>query len=155
MAMFQAVVFKLNEKKYGVDIGYVNSIEKEQKVIQVPNSSTSIKGIVNLRGEVIPVVDLKTKFGLNYEDKEMTEMIIVNHGESKLALEVDVVNEIHNIDADDVVEMPIIAKGDGVDYFERVAKVKNELIILVNPHKLLSEIEAQNVEELIESASEE
>ena len=94
MAMFQAVVFKLNEKKYGVDIGYVNSIEKEQKVIQVPNSSTSIKGIVNLRGEVIPVVDLKTKFGLNYEDKEMTEMIIVNHGESKLALEVDVVNEI-------------------------------------------------------------
>ena len=51
--------------------------------------------------------------------------------------------------------MPTIAKGEGVRYFERVAKVKNELIILVNPHKLLSEIEAQNVEELIESASEE
>ena len=153
MAMFQAVVFKLNEKKYGVDIGYVNSIEKEQKVIQVPNSSTSIKGIVNLRGEVIPVVDLKTKFGLNYADKEITEMIIVNHGETKLGLEVDIVNEIHNIDADDIVEMPIIAKGDGVEYFERVAKDKEDLIIMVNPDKLLSEAEADSVATVVEVTS--
>lgn len=153
MAMFQAVVFKLNEKKYGVDIGFVNSIEKEQKVIKVPNSSTSIKGIVNLRGEVIPVIDLKDKFGLDYEPGENTEMIIVNHGDGKLGLEVDIVNEIHNIDADDIVDLPIIAKGDGVEYFERVAKDKEDLIIMVNPDKLLSDAEADSAAAIVESTS--
>ena len=80
-------------------------------------------------------------------------MIIVNHENSKLALEVDIVNEIHNIDADDVVEMPIIAKGEGVEYFERVAKDKDDLIIMVNPDRLLSEAEADSVATVVESTS--
>ena len=155
MAALQVVVFKINGDKFGVNIDYVNGIEREQKIIAVPNAEESIKGIINLRGEVVPIVDLQSKFVKGYNEKENTELIIINLRNGRMGLEVDKVYEIFDLEKDDLSEMPTIAKGEGVRYFERVAKVKNELIILVNPHKLLSEIEAQNVEELIESASEE
>ena len=155
MAALQVVVFKINGDRFGVNIDYVNGIERELKVMAVPNAEESIKGIINLRGEVVPVVDLQAKFGRGYNEKDNTELIIINLRNGRMALEVDKVYEIFDLEKDDLAEMPTIAKGEGVRYFERVAKVKNELIILVNPHKLLSEIEAQNVEELIESASEE
>lgn len=155
MAALQVVVFKINGDKFGVNIDYVNGIERELKIMAVPNAEESIKGIINLRGEVVPVVDLQAKFGRGYNEKDNTELIIINLRNGRMALEVDKVYEIFDLEKDDLAEMPTIAKGEGVKYFERVAKVKNELIILVNPHKLLSEIEAQNVEELIESASEE
>ena len=155
MAALQVVVFKINGDKFGVNIDYVNGIERELKIMAVPNAEESIKGIINLRGEVVPVVDLQSKFGKGYNEKENTELIIINLRNGRMALEVDKVYEIFDLERDDLADMPTIAKGEGVKYFERVAKVKNELIILVNPHKLLSEVEAQNVEELIESASEE
>ena len=150
----QAVVFKLNEERYGVDINYVNGIEREQTVIRVPNTSSTIKGIINLRGEVIPVINLKAKFGAPYEDKDKTELIIVNLEKGRLALEVDGVDEIHNIDAENIVDMPLIAKGEGVEYFDRIAKVNGKLIIMINPQKLLSEKEADNVELLAENSAE-
>ena len=152
--VFQAVVFKLNEERYGVDINYVNGIEREQTVIRVPNTSSTIKGIINLRGEVIPVINLKAKFGAPYEDKDKTELIIVNLEKGRLALEVDGVDEIHNIDAENIVDMPLIAKGEGVEYFDRIAKVNGKLIIMINPQKLLSEKEADNVELLAENSAE-
>ncbi|MGN0375867.1 MAG: chemotaxis protein CheW [Butyrivibrio sp.] len=152
--VFQAVVFKLNEERYGVDINYVNGIEREQTVIRVPNTSSTIKGIINLRGEVIPVINLKAKFGAPYEDKDKTELIIVNLKKGRLALEVDGVDEIHNIDAENIVDMPLIAKGEGVEYFDRIAKVNGKLIIMINPQKLLSETEADNVELLAENSAE-
>lgn len=155
MAALQVVVFKINGDRFGVNIDYVNGIEREQKIIAVPNAEESVKGIINLRGEVVPIIDLQAKFGKGYNEKSNTEIIIINLMNGRMGLEVDKVYEIFDLEKDDLAEMPTIAKGDGVKYFERVAKVKNELIILVNPHKLLSEIEAQNVEKLMESASEE
>ena len=82
------VVFKVGELLYGVDINLVQSIEKQVKVVPVPNATDYIKGIVNLRNEVIPLYSLKRKFKM--KDEGYTECsIIVNTGEVKLALEVD------------------------------------------------------------------
>lgn len=150
---FQPVVFKLNNEIYGVDIAHVNGIEREQAIIRVPNTSSTIKGIINLRGEVIPVIDLKAKFGAENSTSKDTELIIVNLKTGRLALEVDGVEEIQNIEAANIVDMPAIAKGEGVEYFERIAKVNNQLIIMINPHKLLSETEAGNVEMLAETSA--
>lgn len=149
---FQPVVFKLNKEVYGVDITHVNGIEREQTIIRVPNTSSTIKGIINLRGEVIPVINLKAKFGAECKETKDTELIIVNLASGKLALEVDGVEEIQNIDSANIVDMPSIAKGEGVEYFERIAKVNNQLIIMINPHKLLSEDEAGNVEQLADTS---
>lgn len=87
------VVFKVGNEMYGVDINLVQSIEREIQVVPVPNSMPYIKGIVNLRSEVIPVYSLKKKFGL--VDNGVSEnTIIIDTKNVKLALEVDEVVEI-------------------------------------------------------------
>ena len=154
MAVLQVVVFKINGDRFGINIDYVNGIEREQKIMVVPNAAESVKGIINLRGEVVPVIDLKAKFGRGYNENTNSELIIINLLNGRMALEVDKVFEIYDLEKEDLADMPAIAKGDGVRYFERVAKIKNELIILVHPHKLLTEIESNNINEIIDEAKE-
>lgn len=154
MAFFQPVVFRLDNEKYGMNISYVSGIEYEQTIVRVPNSSKNIKGIINLRGEVIPVLDLRTKFNMpNQTAPEDTELIIVNLPNNKIAIEVDGVEQIHYIDENDIVDMPEIAKS-GAAYFDRVAKVDGKLIIIINPLELLSEEELQAVGELTSEETE-
>ena len=149
MAFFQPVVFRLDNEKYGINISYVSGIEYEQTIVRVPNSSRNIKGIINLRGEVIPVLDLRTKFNMdNLTAPKDAELIIVNLPNNKIAIEVDGVEQIHQIDENDIVDMPEIAKSGGTDYFDRVAKLDGKLIIIINPLELLSEEELQAVNEL-------
>ena len=120
MAFFQPVVFRLDNEKYGIDISYVSGIEYEQTIVRVPNSSRNIKGIINLRGEVIPVLDLRTKFNMdNLTAPKDAELIIVNLPNNKIAIEVDGVEQIHHIDENDIVDMPEIAKSSGAGYFDR------------------------------------
>ena len=155
MAYFQSVVFNFDSEVYGIDINYVNGIEHEQEIVRVPNASKNIKGIINLRGEIIPVVNLRAKFNMaNQTEPEETELIIVNLEDGKMALEVDVVDEIHNIDADSIVEMPIIAKGEGIEYFEKVAKVGDRIIIMINPFRLLTNEESEAAKQLADCTSE-
>lgn len=154
MAFFQPVVFRLDNEKYGMNISYVSGIEYEQTIVRVPNSSRNIKGIINLRGEVIPVLDLRAKFNMpNQTAPEDTELIIVNLPNNKIAIEVDGVEQIHYIDENDIVDMPEIAKS-GAAYFDRVAKVDGKLIIIINPLELLSEEELQAVGELTSEETE-
>ena len=149
MAFFQPVVFRLDNEKYGINISYVSGIEYEQTIVRVPNSSRNIKGIINLRGEVIPVLDLRTKFNMdNLTAPKDAELIIVNLPNNKIAIEVDGVEQIHHIDENDIVDMPEIAKSSGAGYFDRIAKLDGKLIIIINPLELLSEEELQAVNEL-------
>ncbi len=149
MAFFQPVVFRLDNEKYGINISYVSGIEYEQTIVRVPNSSRNIKGIINLRGEVIPVLDLRTKFNMdNLTAPKDAELIIINLPNNKIAIEVDGVEQIHHIDENDIVDMPEIAKSGSADYFDRVAKLDGKLIIIINPLELLSEEELQAVNEL-------
>lgn len=149
MAFFQPVVFRLDNEKYGMNISYVSGIEYEQTIVRVPNSSRNIKGIINLRGEVIPVLDLRAKFNMsNMTTPKDAELIIVNLPNNKIAIEVDGVEQIHHIDENDIVDMPEIAKSSGAGYFDRVAKLDGKLIIIINPLELLSEEELQTVNEL-------
>ena len=151
MAVFQPVVFKLDTELYGIDIAKVNAIEHGQEIVRVPNSSGNIKGIINLRGEVIPVVNMRTKFKISAATAEDPELIIVNTENRKIALEVDDVEEIHNIDADNIVDMPTIAKGEGVKYFDKVAKVDGKLIIMIKPEELLSSEETSIVASIVDN----
>ena len=149
MATFQPKIFNLGEELYGINIIYVSAIEQTQKIVRVPNSSDSIKGIINLRGEVIPVIDLKAKFGLAGTDSSQPELIIVNNNNRKIALEVDGVQNIRHIEDEDIVDMPGVAKGDGVRYFNKVAKAEGRLIIMIEPEYLLTEEESSVVDNLI------
>ena len=115
MSVFQPIVFRLGKEIYGINIAYVNAIEHGQEIVRVPNSSGNIKGIINLRGEIIPVIDLKSKFCM--EDKatdiKTDELIIINLTDNRIALAIDGVEKIYNVTSDDIRKMPSIAKGAG------------------------------------------
>lgn len=145
------VVFGLGNQKFGVDINLVQSIEDRIKIVPVPNTVKYVSGIVNMRGDVIPVFSLKKKFEMDEDSLNKGEnMIIVSLPDMKLALEVDSVLEIGDIDKDKIVEMPLIAKVQGTEYLDRVAEVDGDLIILLDVTKILTEEEADGVKKFAE-----
>ena len=136
------VVFKVGNEMYGVDINLVQSIEREIQVVPVPNSMPYIKGIVNL-------YSLKKKFGL--VDNGVSEnTIIIDTKNVKLALEVDEVVEIGDIEPENIVPMPEIALNAQTQYMPRVAHVDGNLIILLDVTELLSEEEEAVVKQMAE-----
>ena len=137
------VVFLLGKEMYGVDINLVQSIEKDL------NSQSYIKGIVNMRNEVIPVYSLARKFG---KEQEATaeSTIIISSGGLKLALEVDEVLEINDIDESHILPMPSMLVKADTQYLDRVANVDGKLILLLDVEKLLSDDEAEDVKKITE-----
>ena len=113
-----------------------------------------ISGIVNLRGEVIPVMSLKKKFSMDdTAESKGNNTVIVNLPDMKIALEVDEVLEIGELNAEKIVDMPRLAKNEETEYLDRVASVDGDLVILLDINKILSEDEAQGVREFAEQMS--
>ena len=144
------VVFKLGEEYYGVDINAVRGIEKEISIVPVPNSVAYIKGIINLRGEVIPVMNLKKKFNMKNDGVPGGNLIIVKVGEVSIALDVDEVNEIDDIAPENIVDLPSMIKTREVSYFDRVANVGGRLIVLIDIDYLLTQAEQEAVQSMTE-----
>ncbi len=146
------VIFKLNDKMFGVDINKVQGIEKQINIVPVPNSTSYIDGIINLRGEVVPVYDLKKKFGMTYDGRS-ENFIIVRMNGIALALGVDTVLEIDDLPADKVVAMPGMVKKADTMYLDRVANLKDGLVILLDIEKLLTDEETNGVKKLTDDMS--
>lgn len=143
------VVFKLGNQMFGVDIERVQSIEKEIDVVPVPNSMPYISGIVNLRGDVIPVFSLKKKFSMA-EDGICENTIIISLADIKIALEVDTVMEIGDFEADHISKVPEIVLNTDTQYLDRVAESKGKLILLLDVDKLLSLDETEGIKKFTE-----
>ena len=146
------VIFKLNDEMFGVDINKVQGIEKQINIVPVPNSTSYIDGIINLRGEVVPVYDLKKKFGMTYDGRN-ENFIIVRMNGIALALGVDTVLEIDDLPADKVVAMPGMVKKADTMYLDRVANLKDGLVILLDSEKLLTDEETNSVKKLTDDMS--
>ena len=149
MEEMKPVVFKLANENYGVDINLVQGIEKEQQIVRVPNTVSYIKGIINLRGEIIPVYDLRAKFGLPQAADEDKQYIIVRVKSSKIALEVDGVKEIHDVYEKDIFNVPPIVVNNDTRYLQKVIKNEDTLIVLINVDYLLSDEELEKIDEII------
>lgn len=149
MADLKPVVFKLHGEKYGVDINLVNGIEREQKIVEVPNSSGNIKGIINLRGTIVPVYNIARKFGFEDIPLENSQLIITKRGDMLIAIEVEGVDEISDIPSSAISEVPPIIRGGKTAYIKKIAKVGNELLIILDVDALISEEEQKDMEEFI------
>lgn len=148
MEDFKPVVIKLDKELYGLDIKKVQGIEKDQQIVRVPNAASYIKGIMNLRGDVIPVYSLRKKFGLPENTSGEVQYLIVNTNDTLLALEVDSVDEIHSIEGLNVHQVPSIIAGADTRYFEKVLRTPKGLIITIDVDKLLSEEEIEQIEQM-------
>ncbi|MDF2530733.1 MAG: chemotaxis protein CheW [Clostridia bacterium] len=142
MAELQLVVFKLDKEEYGVDIMQVQEISPYQKLTKVPNSPDFVDGIVNLRGDVIPVVSLKKKFRLiESEVTELTRLIVINNGNRRTGFVVDDASEVITISDKDIEEAPPMIVGADRKYIQGVGKLDKRILIILNLHKLLTEEE--------------
>lgn len=144
----QVVSFLVGEEEYGIEILYIHEINKVGQITRVPNVPFFIKGIMNLRGNVIPVVNLREKFGLRskeYDDD--TRIIVVELNQKLVAFIVDSVNQTIRVRKADVEMASDMIDGISKDYIAGVAKFQNRLVILLKlSQKLLKDSEEESGE---------
>jgi len=142
MASLQQVIFKLDNEEYGLEIMKVNGIEKYQEVVKVPNAPVYIEGMINLRGDVLPIYSLRKKFAL--EDKEFdeeTKVIVVFSDDMKIGFVVDSVVEILNIEEESIESAPKLVTGINRKYIKSIAKQEERMIILIDIDLIISDEE--------------
>ena len=128
----------MNQEYYGLPIEKVISIEKIGEITRIPNAPDYIKGVINLRGEVIPVVNLKKK--LNIGDNELntnSRIIVVNEDEMVVGLVVDFSSEVLEIDREDIDKPPETKDNQLIEYISGIGKTSDRLIIILDLLKIL------------------
>jgi purine-binding chemotaxis protein CheW len=128
----QIVVFELAGDHYGLDIGRLFEIIRHQPVTPVPRSPAYVKGVVNLRGRIIPVIDLRTRFGMPpAEPTKETRIVVADISATHVGLMVDSVSEVTVVPADLVEPTPGVATGVDAEFLRGIAKLGNRLILLL------------------------
>jgi len=133
------VTFRLNEEYYGINIQSVENIEKVLPITRIPHTLNYIKGVVNLRGIIVPVVDLRARFDL--EKKPYTDdsrIIIINLEENKIGLLVDSSSEVLQISVDDIDASPNIRNENNNEFIKNIGKKNGRIIMLIDLHKVLN-----------------
>ncbi len=135
----QIVVFTLADERYGLEIASVYEIIRPQPITAVPQSPASVEGVINLRGRIIPVVDLRDRFGLpGSETGAASRIVVCDANGMRVGLMVDGVSEVLMIPADAVEPTPDLAAGTGTDYVRGVAKLDEQMVILLDLDRLFS-----------------
>jgi len=134
----QLAVFSLGEERYAIDIHLIKEIIRPLKITSLPGAPDFIEGVVNLRGEVIPVIDMRKRFDLPPREGMECRMIIVRVEEQWVGIEVDSVSEVVRIPLKDIKAPPKVMGGEGARYIEGVCKHGEELVILLSLDQILS-----------------
>lgn len=152
MQSMKLAIFKLGEEEYGMDIMDVNIIEKYIPTEPIENLPKNLKGIIHLRGDVIPVYSLRRKFGLpDIEPNDDTRYVITTSNGILMAYEVDKMIEIIEFEKDQLFETPSVVKNKDTSYMNSVASADDRLIINLNHDGLLAEDEQEIIETEIKS----
>ncbi len=145
----QLVVFDLAGEAYGIDIAAVESIIKMQAITQLPQSPYYVKGVTDLRGVVLPVIDLRLRFGLeSLEYTRQTRIIIVTMGTLKVGVVVDGVSEVLRVQDDVVGALPPMVGTVDSAFLKGIIRLENRLIILLELSKVLDFEEQKSLAKL-------
>ncbi|WP_054846980.1 chemotaxis protein CheW [Acetivibrio straminisolvens] len=143
------LTFVLGKESYGIEIKNVTEIIGIQPITEVPELPDYIRGIVNLRGKIIPVVDMRLRFKKQFRDyNERTCIIVVNIRNASVGLIVDSVSEVIGIQEEDIVSPPDMNQGLSNKYIKGIAKVESEVKLLLDCNELLSKDEFKNLENI-------
>ncbi len=147
---FQLVTFRLGEELYGVNIMDVKEIVRLQNVRVIPNAPYYVEGIINLRSEIIPIIDLHKRFKIQSatkpEDIEMEGgFIILDIEGSKIGIIIDKVERVVTVKEEDVKEPPQMLSGIGNEYIEGVIREDHGYLIMLNTRKLFNAKELQKI----------
>ncbi|MEW6447573.1 MAG: chemotaxis protein CheW [Bacillota bacterium] len=144
----QVVVFRLDDQTYGLDIAAVSEIIRMEKITHVPRAPEFVEGVINLRGRIIPVIDLRKRFGLaNAEYTRQSRIIIVEIAAVTVGMIVDAVLEVLRIPVDSIEPPPAMVDGVDVAYLRGIALWEGRMIILLDLDKILAKYEKESLEE--------
>ncbi len=146
------LTFNLGKEEYGIEIRHVTEIIGIQNITELPNVPYFVKGVINLRGKVVPVIDIRLRFSFEEREyNERTSIIVVNINQLAVGIIVDTVTEVLDITEDNIEPPPNMNSGTSNRYIKAFGKVGSDVKILLDTEKLLFENEANQIAEMIET----
>jgi purine-binding chemotaxis protein CheW len=144
--ILQLVSFRLGSEEYGVDIAQVQEIIRLVEITHVPRAPRFMEGVINLRGQLIPIIDLRTRFGMQrVAATKSTRIVVTEIAGKRVGMIVDSVSEVLNIPTNHVEEAPDMVAGVGTEYIAGVGKVNDRLIIMLDLAMVISHQEKQEL----------
>ena len=154
--LIKFVTLGIGDERYGIEVGKSREIIARYEIVPLPKTPDFIEGIISLRGDIIPVVDLRKRFEL--EDKERgkdTRIIVVELADFAVGIQVDKVFEVLKLSSDDIEPPPPLVSGLKADYLEGVAEINEHLITILNLDKIFSTSERLLLTDMEDSEEEE
>ncbi len=147
--LLQLVTFSIGEEEFGVDILKVQEIIRTMEITKVPRAPEFVEGVINLRGKVIPIIDLRRRFGLDSREHDKhTRIIVIEINNMIVGFVVDSVSEVLRIPANTVEPPPPVVAGLESEYISGVGKLEDRLLILLDLDRLLSSEERNMIDNL-------
>lgn len=144
----QYVTFLIGSEVYGVEVLRVQEIIGMTRVTQVPNSMHFMKGVINLRGTVVPVVDMRLRFVMDEKDYDnFTVILIVEVKGTMIGMIVDSVSDVVNIPVKDIQDTPHFSVNIRTDYIKGIGRIEEDLVIVLDVDKILSHEEIEKIEQ--------
>lgn len=140
------LTFSLGNEFYGIEIKYVTEIVGMQAITEVPELPVYIRGIINLRGKIIPVMDVRLRFKKTLREyNDRTCIIVVEIGNIAIGLIIDSVSEVMSIPEGDIVPPPEVSKGFGNKFIKGIGKFGSDVKLILDCNKLLNEDETESL----------
>jgi len=138
----KVIVFQLADKEYAIPVSHVKGIEKLMHITRVPKAARYVKGVINLRGVVTPVIDLRERFNLpESENEDTTRIIIIALEDMEVGFVVDSANDVLDIAATSIEQQPEVVGSLEEDFISGVAKLEKRLLILLHLDKVLNPLD--------------
>ncbi|PXW91429.1 purine-binding chemotaxis protein CheW [Streptohalobacillus salinus] len=151
MSTEKFIVFQLKGQEYGASIQQIVSIEKLQDIVSLPQVSDFIEGITKLRGEVIPVIDLKARMDMEKSEKtDQSRMLVALVDGVSVGFIVDAASDVLDIDEEIIEPAPTTIRGVHAHFLNGVAKLEDRLLLLVDLAYILNHDEIKEVKQVVE-----
>lgn len=138
----KVIVFQLADNEYAIPVSHVQGIEKLMHITRVPKTTRYVKGVINLRGVVTPIIDLRERFNLPVSpNEETTRIIIITLEDMEVGFVVDSANDVLDIAATSIEQQPEVVGSLEEDFISGVAKLDNRLLILLHLDKVLNPLD--------------
>lgn len=144
------LTFLIGKETYGIEIQYVTEIIEMQIITAIPEQPDYVKGVINLRGKIIPIMDVRVRFKKEFKEyNDRTCVIVVDIKNASIGFIVDRVSDVLTIPEDSIVDPPKMSNGRHYKYIKNIGKIDNTVLLLLDCELLLTEDEWDNLSEAV------